>query len=58
MTFAQFCKAIGFAPEPFQRRIADAALKGPTETLCLLPRGCGKSRLLAAIALYHLVTDA
>ncbi len=56
MSFTAFCQRIGFTPEPFQKRIAKVALEGPPETLILLPRGQGKTTLMAAIAVYHLLT--
>jgi phage terminase large subunit-like protein len=42
--------------EPFQRRIARAAAGAQRELVVLLPRGNGKTSLVAAIALWHLVT--
>ena len=56
MAFAGFCKLIGLDLEPFQRRIATAANGPERELAVLLPRGNGKTTLLAAIALYHLMT--
>jgi phage terminase large subunit-like protein len=56
VTFAEFCKRIGFAPEAFQKRIARVALDGAPEVLVLLPRGQGKTTLMAAVAVYHLLT--
>lgn len=44
--------------EPFQRTILAAYFDGVTETLVLLPKKNGKTTLLAALALYHLVYTA
>lgn len=54
--FSDFCDRIGLELEPFQKRIARAAHGPESEFVCLLPRGNGKSTLIAAIALHHLVT--
>jgi len=54
--FGPFCERIGLHLEPFQRRIAKAAAGPERELVALLPRGQGKTTLLAAIALHHLVT--
>lgn len=54
--FQEFCVEIGLALEPFQELIADAAAGSERELVVLLPRGQGKTTLLAAIALHHLVT--
>src|SRR5436305_1472841 len=48
--FIRFCDEIGFRLEPFQRKIARAALAPERELLVLLPRGNGKTTLMAAIA--------
>lgn len=56
MAFAGFCKLIGLDLEPFQRRISTAANGPERELAVLIPRGNGKTTLLAATALYHLVT--
>jgi phage terminase large subunit-like protein len=53
--FADFCAQIGLELEPFQRRIAKAAAGPEREFVALLPRGQGKSTLLAAIAVDHLL---
>jgi phage terminase large subunit-like protein len=53
--FAAFCEQIGLRLEPFQKRIAKAAAGPEPEFLALLPRGQGKTTLLAALALYHLL---
>ena len=47
---------VGLELEPFQRRISTAITGPEREIVALLPRGNGKTSLLAAIALYHLVT--
>jgi phage terminase large subunit-like protein len=54
--FEDFCAQIGLKLEPFQRRIAKAAAGPEREFVCLLPRGQGKTTLLAAISLHHLLT--
>jgi phage terminase large subunit-like protein len=54
--FANFCARIGLELEPFQRRIAKAAAGPEREFVVLLPRGQGKSTLLAAIAVDHLLS--
>src|ERR671915_777102 len=53
--FRLFCERIGLHLEPFQRRIANAAAGPEREFVALLPRGQGKTTLLAAIALHHLL---
>jgi phage terminase large subunit-like protein len=53
VSFAEEC---GMPLEPFQRRIAKA-INGPErEHVILLPRGQGKTSLLALVALHHLLT--
>jgi phage terminase large subunit-like protein len=42
--------------EPFQRRIAKAIAGPEREVVILLPRGQGKTSLLALVALHHLLT--
>jgi phage terminase large subunit-like protein len=54
--FERFCAQVGLELEPFQRRITKAALGDEREFVALLPRGQGKTTLLAAIAVYHLLT--
>lgn len=56
MGFGAFCERIRLRLEPFQRRIAAAAAGPEREFVALLPRGQGKTTLLAAIALHHLLT--
>lgn len=55
-TFPAFCDRIGLALEPFQRRIGRALVSDVEEVVVLLPRGLGKTTLLAAYALWHLLT--
>jgi hypothetical protein len=52
-----FCERIGLDLEPFQRRIAKAAAGPEREFVALLPRGQGKTTLLAAIDKAKLSTD-
>ena len=47
--------AAGLDLEPFQRRIARAALGPERELLVLLPRGNSKTCLQALVALHHLL---
>jgi phage terminase large subunit-like protein len=56
VTSASFCRLIGLDLEPFQRRIASAVAGPERELLVSLPRGNGKTTLLAAFALHHLIT--
>jgi phage terminase large subunit-like protein len=60
--FEAFCKKFlvldngkAFRLEPFQRTILEAYFDGCTETVVLLPKKNGKTTLLAALALYHLI---
>jgi phage terminase large subunit-like protein len=53
MDFAASC---GLRLEPFQKRIARAIAGPEREFVGLLPRGQGKTHLLAVIALHHLLT--
>jgi phage terminase large subunit-like protein len=55
MTFDTFARSAGLALEPFQRRIAKALGSDVEEVVVLLPRGNGKTTLLAAFALWHLL---
>jgi phage terminase large subunit-like protein len=55
-TFANFCVRIGLDLEPFQTLIAKAAAGPEREFVGLLPRGNGKSTLLAAIGVHHLLS--
>lgn len=54
--FYAFAEAVGLRLEPFQRKIARTLFAGQRETLVLLPRGNGKSTLLGAVAVHHLLT--
>jgi phage terminase large subunit-like protein len=54
--FEHFSQRIGLLLEPFQRRVARAIAGPEREFVALLPRGQGKTTLLAAIALHHLLT--
>jgi phage terminase large subunit-like protein len=54
--FEPFCERVGLHLESFQKKIATAAAGTEREFVALLPRGQGKTTLLAAIALHHLIT--
>lgn len=54
--FVDFCARVGLELEPFQRRLARLLLGPQPEALVLLPRGNGKSALLGAYAVHHLLT--
>jgi phage terminase large subunit-like protein len=54
--FEKFCAAVGLDLEPFQHEIVSEVFGDRRELLVLLPRGNGKSSLLAAVALFHLLT--
>ncbi len=54
--FLDLAEGAGLDLEPFQRRIARAALGPERELLVLLPRGNGKTCLQALVALHHLLT--
>ena len=54
-SFESFAASCGLDLEPFQGRIARALCSDVEEVVVLLPRGCGKTTLLAAYALWHLV---
>ncbi len=53
--FAGFCAMVGLTLEDFQREIVQEVFSPRREALVLLPRGCGKSSLMAAVALWHLL---
>jgi phage terminase large subunit-like protein len=56
LSLPEFCDGVGLHLEPFQELIA-GALTGPGhEVVILLPRGQGKTSLVAALALHHLVS--
>ena len=54
--FERFCGRLGLELEPFQKRICREVFAGRRELLILLPRGNGKTTLLAALALFLLIT--
>jgi phage terminase large subunit-like protein len=59
--FVRFCSKLRLAGEPFilepfQRRILRDYFSGTRQTLVVLPKKNGKSTLVAALALYHLLT--
>jgi phage terminase large subunit-like protein len=56
-SFLSLCDRAGFAPEPFQKKIASAFFGPEPELLVLLPRGNGKSRLIGALAVHHLLVE-
>ncbi len=56
--FERFCDLIGLDLEGFQLKIVAEAFSSRRETLVLIPRGNGKTTLLAAFALYHLFTNS
>jgi phage terminase large subunit-like protein len=61
-SFERFCGLLtlengrGFALEGFQRRMLADYFSGTTETLILISKKNGKSTLMAALALHHLLT--
>jgi phage terminase large subunit-like protein len=61
--FAEFCAELTLDTggpmllEPFQRAVLADYFEGVTETLILLPKKQGKTTLLAALALYHLLVS-
>lgn len=61
-SFATFCGRLKlengqpFALEPFQHEMLADYFGGATETLILIPKKNGKSTLLGALALFHLLT--
>ncbi len=54
MLFIEFCDQIGLQLEPFQKRIAKTVTGPQREALVLLPKGNGKTTLMAATALWYL----
>jgi phage terminase large subunit-like protein len=59
--FVRFCGALRLAGkpfrlEPFQRTILSDYFAGVTQTLVIVPKKNGKSTLVAALALFHLLT--
>jgi phage terminase large subunit-like protein len=55
--FAAFFRMLGYRLEDFQRVIVEEVFSPRRETLVLIPRGNGKSTLLAAIALWELIKN-
>jgi phage terminase large subunit-like protein len=51
-----FADVVGLELEPFQRRILRAVASGTREVAVLLPRGNGKTALMALVAVHHLAT--
>jgi phage terminase large subunit-like protein len=56
MTVEQLAARVGLSLEPFQRKIVRAVLGPEREALVLIPRGNGKTTLMALVALHHLLT--
>jgi phage terminase large subunit-like protein len=54
--FLKFCLAVGYALEPFQRRIARAHFDRDRELVAVLPRGSAKSTLAAHLAVHHVLS--
>jgi phage terminase large subunit-like protein len=54
--FYGYCARVGLDLAPFQRKIARAFFGEQRELLILIPRGNGKSRLIGALAVHHLLT--
>src|SRR5436190_312270 len=54
--FQRFCRLVGFDLAAHQVRIAEAILGPQREVLVVVPRGAGKTRLVAALSLWHLLT--
>jgi phage terminase large subunit-like protein len=63
-TFSRFCSALTLEQggalelEPFQRRMLADYFSGARETLVLISKKNGKTTLLAALALFHLLIEA
>jgi phage terminase large subunit-like protein len=55
--FCDFAAAVDFDLQDFQRKIAATCLGEQAETLVLLPRGHGKSRLGGTLAVHALLTE-
>lgn len=53
--FTKFATLVGLTLEPFQNLIVSELFSGVRKLLILLPRGCGKTSLIAAISLYELL---
>jgi phage terminase large subunit-like protein len=54
--FLEFAELIGLPLEPYMRRIARAYFSRAREVAAVLPRGCWKTSLAAAIGLHHLIS--
>jgi hypothetical protein len=54
--FGQFCSPLGLKLEGFQEKIVSDLFARRRESLILIPRGNGKTTLLAALALFHLLS--
>ena len=52
----EFADTAGLKLEPFQHRIIRAVLGPQAEALILLPRGAGKTTLMALVVVHHLLT--
>jgi phage terminase large subunit-like protein len=55
--FCDFAAAVDFDLADFQRKIARTVLGDQAESLVLVPRGHGKSRLGGTLAVHHLLTE-
>src|SRR5215218_7984257 len=55
-SFESFAANCGLRLEPFQKRIVKAVQGPERECVILLPRGQGKTALMALVALHHLAT--
>ena len=53
----ELAEFVGYPPEPFQRRIARAALGGQREVLVSIGRGNAKTSSTALLALHELVSN-
>jgi phage terminase large subunit-like protein len=53
--FRRFCKLLGLRLHPFQAYLLGFYFAGVTELVILIPKKNGKTTLLAALALYHLL---
>ena len=54
--FVKFGALVGINVEPFQERIVREIFSGREEVVVLLPRGNGKTTLMALVSLHHLCT--
>ena len=55
--FERFCKLIGLKLEDWQGEIVEEAFSDRRELLVLIPRGNGKTTLMAALGLFQLLRD-